>query len=108
MDVRPTARPDVLVAGAGAGVVLALTALRWDGDQGFATDPVGALALAGGAVATAVASTRLTSAARRSARCLSASLLAYLAAAAWAVGSGSALAVAIWGSAWIPRSCWPS
>jgi DNA-binding CsgD family transcriptional regulator len=102
MDVRPTARPDVLVAGAGAGVVLALTALRWDGDQGFATDPVGALALAGGAVATAVASTRLTGAARRSARWLSASLLAYLAAAAWAVGSGSALAVAIWGSAWIP------
>ena len=99
---RSSVRPDVLVTGAALASVLTLAALRWGGDQGFASDPVGALALAGGAVSTAVASTRLTGHAQRTARWLSASLLAYLGAAAWAVGSGSALAVAGWGSAWVP------
>lgn len=95
-------RPVALVGLAGAAAVLCLVQLRLDGDHGFATDPVGAVALAAGAVAAVVASTRLPGPAQRPARWLAASLLAYLGAAAWAVGSGDAVAVAVWTSAWIP------
>ncbi|MGX5655198.1 hypothetical protein ACWKWC_10540, partial [Geodermatophilus nigrescens] len=55
--VRRLALPAVVVAAvAAAGLLLAL---RLGGDGGFATDPVGALALTAGAAACALAGRRL-------------------------------------------------
>ncbi|SCX56567.1 regulatory protein, luxR family [Klenkia marina] len=93
-------RPALLAAG--VVPALALLVLRGTGDRSFATDPVGALALTAGALATAFAATRLEPRARATARWLAASLLAYLLAAAWAVSTGDPVAVAVWNSAWIP------
>jgi DNA-binding CsgD family transcriptional regulator len=105
-------RSTAATAAAGLLLVGALVARRWAGDGGFATDPVGAVALAAGAVAASSAGTRLSAAgnARAGSRAtwLGVSLLGYLAAAVWAVGAvetGSAsgpLAVAVWNSAWLP------
>lgn len=95
-------RASWLVAGTAAAGVLGLVALRLGGDTGFATDPVGALGLASGAVAVAAAADRLDDAARRLALGLAGSLVGYLLAAMWAVGSRDPAAVAVWGCAWIP------
>ncbi|MFJ8833141.1 response regulator transcription factor [Micromonospora aurantiaca] len=90
----------------------ALAALGAAGHGGFATDPAGALALAGAAVAAAVAASRLARsghrAAGRLATGLAASLLVYLGLAVLAVATVAAdhrwagPAVAAWNSAWIP------
>ena len=85
--------------------LIALTALRITGDSGFATDPLGAAALAAGAVAVVRIGARLPSA-QGPAVALGVSLLAYLLAAAWAVAAvrlgGGVVAVAVWNSAWLP------
>ncbi|GHE08323.1 helix-turn-helix transcriptional regulator [Klenkia taihuensis] len=95
-------RASWLVAGTAAAGVLGLVALRVAGDTGFATDPVGALGLATGAVVAAAAADRLDGPARRLALALAASLVGYLLAAVWAVSSRDPVAVAVWGCAWIP------
>ncbi|WP_157099513.1 hypothetical protein [Microbispora sp. ATCC PTA-5024] len=96
----------VLAGVAGGVAVAALLAFRLAGDDGFATDPVGVLALAAGATGAAVAAARLAGVgnrrAGRLATWLCASLLAYLVLAAWAVWavttghSTAALVVAAW------------
>ncbi|WP_433495380.1 response regulator transcription factor [Micromonospora sp. CA-248089] len=102
-----------VVAGITAGTcVIALAALGAAGHGGFATDPVGALALAVAAVAVSVAALRLARsghrAAGRLATGLAALLLAYLGLAVLAVATVAAghrwagPAVAAWNSAWIP------
>ncbi|MET8861979.1 LuxR C-terminal-related transcriptional regulator [Nonomuraea sp. NPDC004580] len=102
----------VLGGVAGGVAVSVLLAFRLAGDGGFATDPVGVLALAAGAIGAAVAATRLAGVGNRRAGKLAtwlcASLLAYLILAAWAVWvvtarhPTAALVVAAWNSAWIP------
>lgn len=102
----------VLTGVPAAACVIALAGLRAAGHGGFATDPVGSLALAVAAVAAAVAALRLDRsdhrAAGRLATGLAASLLAYLALAVLAVATVAAghpaagPAVAAWNSAWIP------
>lgn len=104
--------PPAVAAGAGVVVVGALLALRAAGHTSYATDPVGGAALAGAAVAAAATSVGLSATrhvrAAACARWLAVSLLVYLGAAAWAVGwhavdhAGSGVAVAIWGTAWLP------
>ncbi|MFI7042511.1 response regulator transcription factor [Microbispora rosea] len=102
----------VLAGAAGGVAVAALLAFRLAGHGGFATDPVGVLALAAGATGAAVAATRLAGVGNRRAGTLAtwlcAALLANLVLAAlavWMVTAGhpaAALAVAAWNSAWIP------
>ncbi|MEV4299569.1 helix-turn-helix transcriptional regulator [Microbispora rosea] len=102
----------VLAGVAGGVAVAALLAFRLAGHGGFATDPVGVLALAAGATGAAVAATRLAGVGNRRAGTLAtwlcAALLANLVLAAWAVWMvtaghpAAALAVAAWNSAWIP------
>ncbi|GII66674.1 hypothetical protein Skr01_67590 [Sphaerisporangium krabiense] len=102
----------VLAGVAGGVAVAALLAFRLAGHDGFATDPVGVLALAAGATGAAVAATRLAKVSNRRAGTLAAwlcaALLLYLVLAAWAVWGvtaghpTAALAVAAWNSAWIP------
>nr|BFE58465.1 hypothetical protein GCM10020063_029910 [Dactylosporangium thailandense] len=103
--------PVVAAATAGAAGVT-LGGLGLAGHGGFATDPVGVLALALGAVGTAVAGARLSRAGSRAAgryaAGLAAALLAYLVLTALAMAAHAAghpltgAAVALWNSAWIP------
>lgn len=91
----------------GAAVaVIALTALRLTGDTGFATDPLGAAALAVGAVVVVRIGARLPTSAQRPAVALGVSLLVYLLVAAWAVVAvrlgGGTVPVALWNTAWLP------
>ncbi|MEV6517381.1 helix-turn-helix transcriptional regulator [Micromonospora chalcea] len=102
----------VLTAATATLGVVALAVLGAAGHGGFASDPVGAVALATAAVVTALAALRLSRsghrAAGRLAAGLAASLLAYLALAVVAVAAVAAghqwagPAVAAWNSAWIP------
>ncbi|MEU4665691.1 hypothetical protein AB0F83_28480, partial [Micromonospora chalcea] len=102
----------VLTAATAALGVAALAALGAAGHGGFASDLVGAVALATAAVVTALAALRLSRsghrAAGRLAAGLAASLLAYLTLAVGAVAAVAAghpwagPAVAAWNSAWIP------
>ncbi|MEU3113447.1 helix-turn-helix transcriptional regulator [Micromonospora chalcea] len=102
----------VLTAATATLGVAALAVLGAAGHGGFASDPVGAIALATAAVVTALAALRLSRsghrAAGRLAAGLAASLLAYLALAVVAVAAVAAghpwagPAVAAWNSAWIP------
>ncbi|MFI7154923.1 response regulator transcription factor [Micromonospora chalcea] len=102
----------VLTAATATLGVAALAVLGAAGHGGFASDPVGAVALATAAVVTALAALRLSRsghrAAGRLAAGLAASLLAYLALAVVAVAAVAAghpwagPAVAAWNSAWIP------
>ncbi|GAA1748992.1 helix-turn-helix transcriptional regulator [Luedemannella helvata] len=109
----PTGRNLPVAAGlAGVVAVIVLGLLRLDGNAGFPTDPLGAVALAIAVVGAMLAASRLVVAgnrrAGRTARWLGACLLAYLFSAGWAVwaaatGNGSApLAIACWSTAWIP------
>ncbi|MGX1617745.1 response regulator transcription factor [Micromonospora chalcea] len=101
----------VLTAATATLGVAALAVLGAAGHGGFASDPVGAVALATAAVVTALAALRLSRsghrAAGRLAAGLAASLLAYLAFAVVAVAAVAAghpwagPAVAAWNSAWI-------
>ncbi|MBQ1045692.1 helix-turn-helix transcriptional regulator [Micromonospora sp. C32] len=101
-----------LTTATAAVCVAALAALGAAGHGGFASDPVGAVALATAAVGSALAALRLGRsghvAAGRLAAGLAASLLAYLALAVVAVAAVAAgypwagPAVAAWNSAWIP------
>ena len=104
--------PAVSTGLAGVVALAVLGLLRFNGNTGFPTDPLGALALAVGALGAMLAASRLLAAgnrrAGRMAQWLGASLLGYLLSAAWAVwavatGHGSApLAVACWSTAWLP------
>ncbi|UNX53502.1 helix-turn-helix transcriptional regulator [Georgenia sp. TF02-10] len=96
---------------AGTACAVVLIGLPMAGDQGFATDPVGACALAAGAILAAVAHARLTDlspVAARASGWLAWSLVAYLACAVAAVllsataSPAATAAVAVWNTAWIP------
>ncbi|MER7283072.1 helix-turn-helix transcriptional regulator [Dactylosporangium sp. NPDC000244] len=111
--VAPARQRLPVVAAASAGAAgITLGGLGLAGHGGFATDPAGVLALALGAVGTAVAGARLSRAGSRAAgryaAGLAAALLAYLALTALAVAAHAAghpltgAAVALWNSAWIP------
>lgn len=93
LGVRP------VVAGAAVVGVASATALHAAGDGGFATAPVGVLALGAAAVAAASVGSRVAAG-------LAGWLVLYLAASVWAVlaarSGGGAFAVAVWNAAWIP------
>lgn len=100
------------VAFAGVVVVSALLVLRMGGIVSFATDSLGASALAGAAFVAGLGAVRLSRAeahrAARVARWLALMTLGYLGTAVWAVWADAtdhpttAAAVAVWGTAWIP------
>lgn len=96
----------------GLAAIILLGVFRSRGSDGFVTDPLATASLTVGAVATATIGTFLVSTANRLAaryaQLLSASLLAYLAASAWAVWAVNSptavtpLAVSLWNTLWIP------